>query len=344
MEGDFRTLRIPARSILAALVLAGVSVATADQPDPAVLTAVDVVEESSNSCHISLSIRGQVDRVETARFGDGRFVFDLTPVTWDGPTGRVRLDSRGIHEYRFAQFSGDPPVTRFVVEVETGWTCAYESLSSGVVVACSDTLDLDPRVSPATVPVIAEVRGFRLTSPVAGLDAETLVDRSLGFIPRDMVRDGLPHFGAMRDDWIGKPRRHKGLDIYIDNVSVQAVADGKVVGTGRGDRAGGWATIRHGQGVETSYVHISDLSVKTGDEVARGQRIAVIDGAVGNAVQPQLHFELRLDERPVDPIPYVFELASDDLKQKITLANQRLAVLEQDRASRVRLGAEENRK
>jgi len=199
-------------------------------------------------------------------------------------------------------------------------------------------------MSPATALTIAVVRGFRLTSPVAGLDAETLVDRSLGFTPRDMVRDGLPHFGAMRDDWIGAPRRHKGLDIYVDKVPVQAVADGKIVGTGRGDRAGGWATIRHGQGVETSYVHISDLSAKTGDEVARGQRIAVIDGAVGNAVEPQLHFELRLDERSVDPIPYVFEMASDDLKKKITLANRRLAVLEQDRAARVRLAAEENRK
>ena len=166
--------------------------------------------------------------------------------------------------------------------------------------------------------------------------AEKLIDRSLGFTPRDIVRDGLPNFGSMRDDWIGAPRPHKGIDIYGDKMGVQAVAGGKVVGVGYGERSGGWATIGHGNGVETLYVHISRSSVKTGDDVARGQSIAAIDGAVGNAVQPQLHFELRLDNQSVDPIPYISVLASEDLKRKITRANQRLEILEQERAARVR--------
>ncbi len=342
MTGYIPILRRPARSILAALVFAGASAATADHPDPAVLTAVDVVDESSNSCHISLSIQGHVDRVETARLGDGRFVFDLSPVAWDGPTGRVRPDSHGINEYRFAQFSQNPLVTRFVVEVAGDWTCLHNRTANGLLVVCSGPSGLEVGESSEADPTIAVVRGFRLTSPVAGLDAEELVDRSLGFTPQDMVRDGLPHFGSMRDDWTGAPRRHKGLDIYIDDAFVQAVTDGKVVGTGPGAKAGGWATIRHGQGVETTYVHISDLKVKTGDVVVKGQPIAIIDGAVGNAVEPQLHFELRLDGETVDPVPYIFEQAPEDLKRKITAANQRLAVLEQERASRVRLEVEED--
>jgi murein DD-endopeptidase MepM/ murein hydrolase activator NlpD len=119
-------------------------------------------------------------------------------------------------------------------------------------------------------------------------------------------------------------------------MDVHAVAEGEVVGIGYGERAGGWATVRHGNGVETLYVHISRLKVKTGDGVARGQSIATIDGSAGNAVQPQLHFELRLDNQSVDPVPYVLVLASEDLKRKITRANQRLEILERERAARVR--------
>lgn len=344
MRIDSLLVQVPLQMAFVPLaIVASALAASANQPDRAVLTGVELVEDSPESFRIALAVEGRVDHVETASLGDGRFVFDLAPVAWDWPTQRVRPDFRGIHEYRFAQFSQNPPVTRFVVEVDTGWTCRHDRAPGGLQVTCSGPAGPDRRTSATPDAIIAVVRGLRLTSPVAGIDAEELIDRSLGYTPQDMVRDGLPHFGAMRDDWIGAPRRHKGLDIYVDKVPVQAVADGKIVGTGRGDRAGGWATIRHGRGVETSYVHISDLSVKTGDEVTRGQRIAAIDGAVGNAVEPQLHFELRLDERSVDPIPYVFEQASKDLKQKITRANQRLAVLEQERSARVQLGVEENR-
>jgi murein DD-endopeptidase MepM/ murein hydrolase activator NlpD len=172
-------------------------------------------------------------------------------------------------------------------------------------------------------------------SPVEGLDAEGLVDRSLGYVPRDMVRDGLPYFGAVRDDWLGAPRSHKGLDIYGDKVFVRAVAEGKVVGAGDGDKAGGWVKIRHGNGVETVYVHISELRVRSGDQIAGGQLIAVVDGPSGNAIEAQLHFEIKLDGQSVDPVPFIFELASDDLKTKIAAAKQRLVILEQERASRV---------
>jgi hypothetical protein len=315
----------------------------AAKPDLAILTAVEFVKTSSETYRIVLSIQGRVTGIETALFDDGRFVFDLTPVVWNGPTRRERPGVRGIDEYRFSQYSRTPPVTRFVVEVEPGWTCLHEGTSEGLLITCDGAPDPDTREAAPPFPTVAVVRGFKLASPLAGLDAEKLIDRSLGFTPRDLVRDGLPHFGAMRDDWIGSPRHHKGLDIYIDKTSVQAVADGTMVGTGLGERSGGWATIRHGHGVETTYVHISDLRVRTGDDVTRGERIAVVDGAVGNAVEPQLHFELRLDGQSVDPVPYIYEQASEALKHKIAAAQQRLAALEEERARRVRSGVDGTR-
>ena len=310
--------------------------AGAVSPNPALLDAVHAVRASTGIYQIELEIHGQVGRVETASFRNGLFVFDIAQVAWNGPTRRVRPDLPGILEYRFSQFSDDPLITRFVVEVEAGWSCHHDIVAPGLRVICGRSSSLETRVS-ASDPTLAVVRNLELASPLAGFSAEKLVARSLGFTPQDMIRDGLPNFGSARDDWLGKPRSHKGIDIYVDKTSVQAAGGGKVVGAGRGDRAGGWIKIDHGNGVETVYVHTSRPRVRQGDSVARGQLIATIDGAIGNAVQPQLHFELRLDGQSVDPIPYIFELASASLRRKITLANQRLEVLAQERAIQVQI-------
>ncbi len=317
-----------------ALVVVAASTSAAPQPNPAVLDAVTLVETTPGSMRMVLGIRGRVDRVETMSLGDGRFVFDLAEVAWDGPSRRVRPTGTGVLEYRYSQLSRDPLITRFVVETADGWSCRQEPDSRGLLVVCSGL----PAEAPGLDPDIAIVRGIRFTSPVEGLDAEGLIDRSLGYVPRDMVRDGLPYFGAVRDDWLGRPRSHKGLDIYGDKVVVRAVAEGKLVGTGDGDKAGGWAKIDHGNGVETVYVHISELNVRTGQSVVRGQRIAVVDGPSGNAIEAQLHFEIKLDGRSVDPVPFIFKAASEELRARITTAQQRLEVLAQERASRVRPG------
>lgn len=325
------------RLLLVGLVLACAAAAASTGPAPAVLTAVELAASTPGEARIVLEVRGPIGEVESSSLGDGRFVFDLARVAWDGPTRRVRPDVPGVREYRHSQLSREPLVTRFVVEAEAGWSCRHEPAPRGLLVLCSGPFAAGSPGTASPGPVVAVVRGIGLMSPVESLDAAGLIGRSLGYVPRDMVRDGLPHFGAVRDDWLGAPRSHKGLDIYGDGVGVRAAAAGRVAGAGLGDKAGGWVRIDHGKGVETVYVHISAATVGPGDEVAAGQRIAAIDGPTGNAVEAQLHFEIKLDGRPVDPVPYLFELAPAGLRAEIEAALQRLAVLEQVRASRVRL-------
>jgi len=328
-----------AGGIVAASCVSAFTVVTlAAQPGPAVLDAVELVGSDLGEFRILLDTRGRTTRVETMNLGDGRFVFDLAQVAWDGPSRRVRPAATGIREYRYSQLSRDPLITRFVVETADGWSCRHEAVPRGLLVVCGGPPAVGSPENPGLGPDIAIVRGIRLVSPVEGLDAEGLVDRSLGYVPRDMVRDGLPYFGAVRDDWLGQPRSHKGLDIYGDKVVVRATAAGKVVGAGDGGKAGGWVKIDHGNGVETVSVHISQLSVRTGDSVARGQRIAVIDGPSGNAIEAQLHFEIKLDGQSVDPVPFISESASEEVQAEITAAQKRLVALEQERAAVVRLG------
>jgi hypothetical protein len=324
-------LRRPARLILAIIFFACSSPAKADHPEAAVLTRVALADASPDAVRIELKTRGAVGRVHSFTLDGGRFVFDLAPVTWDGPTRRVSPHFPGVREYRYSQFSTNPLVTRLVIEVETGWSCRHEISPTGILVTCGGPPGSAPGAS-----TIAVVRRVKLSSPLAGLGAEDLVDRSIGYTPKDIVRDGLPHFGSPRDDWQGAPRPHKGVDIYVDTTAVQAAAKGKVAGVGDGSRAGGWIKLDHGSGVETVYVHVSGIKVSAGENVVKGQRIAAVDGPSGNAIEAQLHFELRLDGESVDFIPFIFELASDDLKRKITRNNQRLEVLARERAEKVR--------
>jgi hypothetical protein len=316
--------------ILTVAFFACSSPAAANDPVTAALTGVALSHTTPGTVRIELRTRGAVDRVQSFTLEGGRFVFDLMPVAWDGPTRRLTPGCSGVREYRYSQFSHDPLVTRLVVEVEPGWSCRHEASGAGGVVVCGGT----PR-SAAAASTVAVARRIKLGSPLDGLGAEELIDHSIGYTPRDIVRDGLPNFGSLRDDWKDAPRPHRGIDIYVDKTPVRAVAKGKVVGAGDGSRAGGWIKIDHGSGVETVYVHVSGIRVSAGDNLVKGQHIATVDGASGNAIEAQLHFELRLDGESVDFIPFIFELAPDDLKRKITRNNQRLEVLARERAAQI---------
>ncbi len=103
----------------------------------------------------------------------------------------------------------------------------------------------------------------------------------------------------------GRHHHHDGIDIDgVRGEQVRAVAAGIVVHSGSEGKYGKTVVIDHGNGVTTLYAHASRLLVREGDEVEQGETIAEV-GATGNARGTHLHFEVRRDGRPVDPIPYL---------------------------------------
>jgi murein DD-endopeptidase MepM/ murein hydrolase activator NlpD len=62
--------------------------------------------------------------------------------------------------------------------------------------------------------------------------------------------------------------------------------------------------VRHSNGFVTAYAHASEIKVKRGDQIKRGQIIALA-GQTGSANSPQLHFEIRKGSTPVDPTQYL---------------------------------------
>jgi murein DD-endopeptidase MepM/ murein hydrolase activator NlpD len=108
----------------------------------------------------------------------------------------------------------------------------------------------------------------------------------------------LSRFGSK-----GGGKVNDGINIgALSGVAVRASSDGVVVYSGNEIGVfGGLILIDHGSGWVTAYGHLGQLQVARGDKVSAGQTIGNV-GATGYVDQPQLHFEIRKDRKPVDPI------------------------------------------
>lgn len=98
---------------------------------------------------------------------------------------------------------------------------------------------------------------------------------------------------------------HAGMDIAAaSGTTVAAAASGTVIIAGWGGNCGNMITLDHQGGLSTTYCHLSQIFVGTGQEVQRGQAIGAV-GATGDATGPHLHFQVMQNGNPVDPMGYL---------------------------------------
>jgi murein DD-endopeptidase MepM/ murein hydrolase activator NlpD len=121
------------------------------------------------------------------------------------------------------------------------------------------------------------------------------------------VREGYisSYFGERMDPFNGEEAFHKGMDFASDaGTDVLAVASGIVTWAGPREGYGNLIEINHGNGYVTRYGHAARTLVAVGDEVERGQAVAVV-GSTGRSTGPHVHFEVVKDGRQIDPMAYV---------------------------------------
>jgi murein DD-endopeptidase MepM/ murein hydrolase activator NlpD len=112
-------------------------------------------------------------------------------------------------------------------------------------------------------------------------------------------------FGFRTNPFTGLTQMHEGVDISNRvGTPVIAPADGIVSGTGNDWAHGKIVIISHGFGMITRYSHLSKILVGVGQKVRRGDKIAEV-GTTGKTTGPHLHYEVRLNGIPVNPLRYI---------------------------------------
>ncbi|KAB3532185.1 M23 family metallopeptidase [Alkaliphilus serpentinus] len=99
--------------------------------------------------------------------------------------------------------------------------------------------------------------------------------------------------------------RHQGIDVAAPTgTSITAADGGLVTFSGRNGGYGNLVIIDHENGYQTYYAHNNSLLVKKGERVYKGQKIATV-GSTGNSTGPHVHFEVRKNGVPVNPLRFV---------------------------------------
>jgi len=112
-------------------------------------------------------------------------------------------------------------------------------------------------------------------------------------------------FGPRTSPFSGIPTFHEGMDIAAQTgTPVIAPADGVVVKAEFSPGYGNMVEISHGYGLKTIFGHNSRLNVKAGQQVRRGDVISYV-GDTGSSTGPHLHYEVRLNGLPVNPVKYL---------------------------------------
>ena len=109
-------------------------------------------------------------------------------------------------------------------------------------------------------------------------------------------------FGWRTHPIFGDRRLHAGIDLGAPTgTTVRAAAGGTVLIAGPTGGYGNFVVVDHGSGLSTAYAHMDSVSVRAGQSVQPGQKVGEV-GSTGNSTGPHLHFELRRNGDPIDPL------------------------------------------
>jgi len=115
------------------------------------------------------------------------------------------------------------------------------------------------------------------------------------------------YYGRRLDPFTKQPSYHYGLDISArTGTEIYAPADGIVTFAAWHGTYGKMLKIDHGNGFKTYFGHAKGFNVKVGQKVKRGDIIAFL-GKTGRTTGPHLHYEIRLNNKPINPIKYIIE-------------------------------------
>ncbi len=125
-------------------------------------------------------------------------------------------------------------------------------------------------------------------------------------------REISSRFGNRIDPFLGRLALHAGVDFVAETgADIRTTGAGTVTSAGFSGGYGNMVEIDHGKGITTRYGHMSQILVKEGDKVNLGDVIGRA-GSTGRSTGPHVHYEVRLNDNPVDPMRFL--VAGTELK------------------------------
>ena len=227
-----------------------------------------------------------------------------------------------------------PSVVHIVASGETLKSIARSYRKPVAVIARANNLAVNAKVKPGeriTIPDMkeasqaspgrAEPSVSQATSNVAAAESSQtarVVESTPAMSSQDAVKNAEPAGSLAGFRWPVRGRvivafgpkpngvQNDGINLAVpEGTPIKAAEDGVVAYAGSELKGyGNLVLIRHSNGFVTAYAHASDILVKRGEAVKRGQVIAHA-GQTGNVTSPQLHFEIRKGATPVDPSQYL---------------------------------------
>lgn len=191
------------------------------------------------------------------------------------------------------------------------------SIESGLVSGGGEAAesDLDPMEgSLAMLETWADHLGRDMTLLQERFDERRLrISRTPAITPvKGLLTSG---FGYRPDPFTRTRTFHGGIDIVAPRgKEVKATGDGFVIKTGRVQGLGNAVYVAHGYGVTTRYGHLLKISVEEGQRIKRGEVVGLV-GNTGRSTGYHLHYEVRIDGRPADPLGYILDSTAPDFPE-----------------------------
>lgn len=240
-------------------------------------------------------ISGQLDNLQEKDAEVHRMIFGIDPIDesiWDGGTGGDESS-----DY-FTAYSNSEEIINATQERVDNINYKMEIQKS--------SLD--------TIYALARQREAKLTSIP-----------SIKPVQEDKLKRKMRHMSGfgIRIHPVHKVNKfHKGIDFTAPKgTAIQATGNGKVTRVQKRKIGyGNNVTIDHGFGYTTLYAHMATVSVKEGQQVMKGEQIGTI-GSTGTSTAPHLHYEVRINDRPVNPIDYCLDgLTPEEYKELVLKA------------------------
>lgn len=246
-----------------------------------------------------------------------------TVVTGSVPTGSASAPRPGrkpVSQPTFTQISVSEAVVEEVDVVQITALPKRKPAASNASLTTASISAATPAktkvvAAPATAAPSAPVQKVALPQPALTQEprpTEPIKTPKVDNTSKDAVSSDAkfrwPVRGRIISDFGTKPGggKNEGVNLAVpEGTPVKAADDGTVIYSGNELKGyGNLVLVRHSEGWVSAYAHNSELKVKRGDSIRRGDVIGLA-GATGSVNQPQVHFELRKGNKPVDPLNHL---------------------------------------